>query len=171
MFLNFTIKDSGKILAHFLLRPWFAGKVMANVSFRKAEDADFEILMPNLIKFGLDDENLHAEEFTIIEVDGDVAGFGRIKPYENMYELASIGIIEKYRKKGIGKRLIKYLIDVFPSDEIWITTKKADYFKKFGFEEMENPPDEIRKKCDRICSKAISSKAKSSFMLFKKPSL
>lgn len=141
---------------------------MANIFLRRAEQKDISKIAPYLIEFKLDTENISVEQFIIAEIEGELAGFGRIKPYENLYELSSVGVLFEYRNKGIGEKLIKHLIDVCPSQNIWIATKIADYFKKFGFQEADEIPDEIIQKSQRLCLSVSGSIEGMSYMLLKK---
>jgi amino-acid N-acetyltransferase len=138
---------------------------MPKITLRKASNADIEKIIPYINKYTLDGENLQPEQFIIAEVNDKLAGFGRIKPYENLRELASIGVVEKYRKLGVGSKIIRHIIENFPDNEIWITTHSPDYFKKFGFVESKDPPVEIKEKCCRVCA---SIPEDSTFMFLKK---
>jgi len=131
---------------------------MAEVILRKADNADIEKILSYINKFMLDGENVLPEQFIIAEVDDKLAGFGRIKPYENIHELASIGVLEDYRKLGIGSKIVKQIIEIFPDNEVWLTTKIPDYFRKLGFVESDNPPFEIQEKCCRVCASVSGSK-------------
>jgi len=137
---------------------------MAEIIIRNANNADIEKIMPFIRRFMLDGENISPEQFIVAEVNNNLAGFGRIKPYENIHELASIGVIEDFRKLGIGSQIVKHIIEIFPENEIWLTTKIPDYFRQFGFVESDNPPVEIEEKCCRVCSSVGGSK----FMFLKK---
>lgn len=125
---------------------------MTNICLKNAQTDDIDLILQYLSKFHLDSENIFPEQFIIAEFNGKFAGFARIKPYRNIYELASVGVLEEYRNKGIGNKLVKYLLSIFPFDEIWVTTKIADYFKKFGFETVENPPEELLQKSKKSCA-------------------
>lgn len=137
---------------------------MIEIIIRKANNSDIEKILPYINKFKLDGENVSPEQFIVAEVDNKLAGFGRIKPYEHIHEIASIGVIENHRKLGIGTKIVKHIIEIFPENEIWLTTKIPDYFKQFGFVESINPPVEIEEKCCRVCASVSGSK----FMFLKK---
>jgi len=144
---------------------------MSDVNIRKAEQSDMRRIVPYIVEFKLDCENLVHDQFYVAEYNGDIAGFGRIKPYENMYELSTIGVLEEYRRNGIGSKLIKHIIDAFPANEIWITTKIPDYFAKLGFKKSMFPPEEIKQKCKRVCMSFDEADDKSDYMVLKKDSL
>ena len=117
-----------------------------NLQIRQASQVDINLIESYLEDFYLDKEKLSPAQFLIAEVDENLAGFGRIKSYSSFYELSSLGVLEEYRNKGVGEKLIKHLIDTVPADEVWITTRIADYFQKFGFQEVDNPPEELKQK-------------------------
>ncbi|OGI02200.1 MAG: hypothetical protein A2104_02205 [Candidatus Melainabacteria bacterium GWF2_32_7] len=141
---------------------------MDNLILKKAQQSDIRKIAPYLAEFKLDTENVSAEQFVIAEINGNLAGFGRIKPYENIYELSSIGVVPEYRKKGVGESLIKHLIKTCPANEVWISTKIVEYFRKLGFEEVDNVPEEIKQKTLRVCKNFYESVTDSYYMVFKK---
>ncbi|HZN61875.1 MAG TPA: GNAT family N-acetyltransferase, partial [Planctomycetota bacterium] len=66
------------------------------------------------------------------------------------FELGSVAVLEKYRKRGVGSRLVRTLMSKFPTKKVWITTMSPDYFKRFGFETAK-PPAELARKLKTIC--------------------
>jgi N-acetylglutamate synthase-like GNAT family acetyltransferase len=99
----------------------------------------------------LDNENLKFEQFIVAERKGNIAGFGRIKPYRHCFELGCVAVLEAYRKSSIGSAIVKRLIKDFPSDDIWITTGIPEYFQRFGFQFTTEAPQEILDKIKRVC--------------------
>lgn len=142
--------------------------MITNVTLRNGRIEDLEKILIYLIEFGLDRENIEAEQFLVAEVNGNMAGFGRIKQYKEIFELSSVGVIHEYRKNGIGKVIVEKLIENFPTNDVWITTKIPEYFAQFGFQEIETPPDELKCKTERICARVCGSIENSKFMLYKK---
>jgi len=141
---------------------------MSEIVLRKAQIEDMQKILPHIVEFRLDCENLKHEQFVIAEVKDEIAGFGRIKPYSEMFELSTIGVIKGYREKGVGNRIIKHLIETFPSNEIWITTKIPDYFAKFGFQMTPDPPKEIQDKCKRVCKSFDETNTEAIYMVLSK---
>lgn len=122
-------------------------------TIRKAFSEDVGKVKPYMEKFNLDIENLNSIQLYIAEIECKLVGFGRCKNYEKIYEIASVGVLEDFRGKGIGKALVNYIIENIPSEEIWITTIIPEFFIKFNFEVCKNPPEEIQQKVSRLCSK------------------
>lgn len=135
---------------------------------RSALGSDIKKIKPYLDEYGLDNENLDYRRFFVAEVLNELAGFGRIKQYGNICEIASIGVIEQFRRTGVGRKIIEKLIDIAPSEEIWLTTIIPEYFEQFGFLEEENVPDEILLKCERVCGKLNKTAQNSHFMCYRK---
>jgi N-acetylglutamate synthase-like GNAT family acetyltransferase len=106
---------------------------MKDVLLRKANIADMQIIESYVEKFRLDNENLKFEQFIVAERNGSIIGFGRIKPYQDCFQLGCVAVLEAYRKRSIGSAIVKKLIKDFPSDDIWITTDIPEYFQRFGF--------------------------------------
>jgi N-acetylglutamate synthase-like GNAT family acetyltransferase len=135
---------------------------------RQAQESDIEKIKPYIDEYGLDNEDLDYRRFYIAIINNKLAGFGRLKQYDDVYELATIGVIKKFRRNGIGKKIIKELICVAPSKEIWLTTIIPEYFEQFGFVEDDNIPDEILLKCARVCGRLNKTTRNSRYMCYKK---
>lgn len=110
--------------------------------------------MPHIVRmigeFDLDYEHLAPEQFLVIEEEGRVVAFGRLKPYPDAVELGSVGVRPDRRKMGYGKMMVEALIEKAPG-EIWITTNLRDYFRPFGFAESEQMPASIKNKLENFC--------------------
>jgi N-acetylglutamate synthase-like GNAT family acetyltransferase len=130
---------------------WKQGLIMREVLLREADSADMQIIESHIERFRLDNENLGFEQFIVAESDGDIVGFGRIKPYKHCYELGCVAVLEAYRNHLIGSAIVRKLIRDFPSSDIWITTGIPGYFQKFGFQLTTNAPGEIYDKIERVC--------------------
>lgn len=124
---------------------------MKNIILRKAEKLDMSSIETYIERFRLDDENTSFEQFIVAIKEGNIIGFGRIKPYKSCFELGCLGVLEPYRNQGIGAAIVRKLIQNFPSDEIWITTDIPKYFEQFGFNLTEDAPKEIKDKIKGMC--------------------
>jgi len=138
------------------------------VFVRPALESDMEKIKPYIEEYGLDGENLDNQQLYIAEVDCKLAGFGRFKCYGEVYELATLGVLENFRGNGVGRKIVEKLLYAVPSKEIWITTIIPEYFKQFGFIEDENIPDEILLKCERVCGKLNKTTRNSHYMCCRK---
>lgn len=121
------------------------------IKIQPALSDDMPFIKECIEKFHLDDEDLDYRQFVVAVEDNEIVGFGRIRPHKEVYELGSIGVVEHKRNQGIGKMIIKYLIDNFPADDVYITTDLTEYFEKLGFKRSEPGPRELVEKLERIC--------------------
>lgn len=127
------------------------GQKTKDVLLRKANAADMQTIESYVEKFRLDNENLKFEQFIVAEKNRSIMGFGRIKPYQDCFELGCVAVLEANRKRSIGSAIVKKLIEDFPSDDIWITTDIPRYFQRFGFQSTTEAPQEILDKIRRVC--------------------
>ena len=102
-------------------------------------------------EFRLDNEDVNYDQFIVAEEDGNVVGFGRVKPYRYCFELGCLAVIANYRNRGIGSSIVNRLMHDFPGDDIWITTDIPRYFERFGFQPTTEAPQEIMDKIGRVC--------------------
>ena len=103
------------------------------------------------LKYDLDSNDMHFEQFIVAEESGEIIGFGRLLPHEGCVELGTIGVAEEFRGKGIAGNIVKELIKTARSggsSKIYLTTLIPTLFEKLGFKKLaEAPPDcMIRKK-------------------------
>jgi putative endonuclease len=119
-------------------------------AIRPATRKDLSLIAKTIRRFNLDPERLEPEQF-IVAMEGMArAGFARIKPYRGCFELGSVAVLEKFRERGVGARLVRCLMSKFPTPRVWITTMSPDYFKRFGFSTAK-PPAELARKLKTIC--------------------
>lgn len=122
-----------------------------SAQIRSASPVDMPFIKNCIEKFRLDDEDLGYQHFIVI-IDGDeIIGFGRIRHHEKVYELGCVGVVENRRNQGIGKTIVEHLINIFPSNDVYITTDLLDYFERFGFRKIELGPSELIEKLKRVC--------------------
>jgi putative endonuclease len=114
-------------------------------AIRPARRDDLPLILKTIKRFTLDPERLEPEQFVVAMEGKARAGFARIKPYRGCFELGSVAVLEKYRRRGVGSRLVRCLMSKFPTPKVWITTMSPDYFKRFGFEPATPPADLARK--------------------------
>jgi putative endonuclease len=117
---------------------------------RPATRRDLPLIRRTIRRFDLDPERLEPEQFVVAMEGKSRAGFARIKPYRGCFELGSVAVLEKFRKRGVGSRLVQCLMSKFPTRKVWITTMSPDYFRRFGFETAK-PPVELARKLKTIC--------------------
>ena len=121
-----------------------------------ATDEDLPLIRECIARFRLDDENLAAGQFIVAREAGRVVAFGRIKPYAEVYELGSVGVLEDARGRGLGDSIVTELLRRFPVRTVYITTDLPAYFARFGFRPLPDPPAEIAAKLRGICNRLRS---------------
>ena len=138
------------------------------IIIRPAKELDEEKILAYIKEFSLDGEDILYGQFLVAEVCEQLVGFGRVKQYGDIYEIASVGVLEEFRRKGVGKKLVECLLNKIESEEIWITTKAPDFFEKLGFKEDRNYPDEIFLKCQRVCKNSKHIFENACYMCYRK---
>jgi threonine dehydratase len=118
-----------------------------------ATSDDLSFISETVERLRLDGERLAAEQFIAVRcpgVDGIVA-FGRIKPYDETYELGCVAVVEAKRHRGWGELVVRELISRFPQDEVYVTTDLPEYFERLGFLRTDILPRELEDKIRRVC--------------------
>jgi len=123
---------------------------MTEIVIRKAEKKDLPAVQRLLSTYFLDMEELEPEDFVLAEKEGKAVGCAalvRNTADEKMfYELHSIAVHPNLRGKGIGTRLMEYLINTIdepetpgdPAHELYVRTTAPIFFEKLGFIKMED---------------------------------
>lgn len=115
----------------------------SKTTIRRAIESDVAQLSIAIKQMQLDDTQMDYHQFIIAELDGEFAGFGRIKEYNDAKELCSLGVLPKYRGKGISRLLIKELKTKAVVKPLHVVTIIPTLFKKFGFEEIIKYPNSL----------------------------
>lgn len=121
------------------------------IHIRPASPDDMSFIKQCIERFLLDDEDLDYHQFVVAMDDKEIAGFGRVRPHKEVYELSGVGVVEHKRNQGIGRMIVEYLISRFPASEVYITTDIPEYFERFGFKKIEPGPWELVEKLERVC--------------------
>ena len=97
-----------------------------------------------------DDIYNNSIRFFVAKENDRILGLVGLEVYKPFGLLRSLAVIDEFKNKQIGKKLVEYLITESKSEEIkelYLLTTTADkYFPKFGFIriEREQVPDSIR---------------------------
>ena len=114
-----------------------------------ATSDDLPFIRDTVARLRLDGERLEPQQFIVVRRNGGNVAFGRIKPYEETYELASLAVVEEERGKGWGAHVARELIRRYPQDEVYVTTDVPEFFERLGFLRTEILPRELDEKLDR----------------------
>ena len=117
---------------------------MADIKIEKAQECDWPYIKEKLKKYVLDGTDGQWHQFFVAKLDGKTVGFARIIERGNAIEIASVGVDYYQRKKGVGKNLLKFLIEkakeLYPNKPIFGVTHRPGFLAPFGFKEVEDAP-------------------------------
>lgn len=120
------------------------------INIRKANNFDMAFIESAMERFELYYDHLKAEEFSVAELNDELLGFVRVLEFNDVHELSALGVDENFRNKGIGKKLLNYLLEEYPTHEIYIATTMEKFFEKFGFTRVEAAPKVILEKYTKL---------------------
>ncbi|MCC4769812.1 GNAT family N-acetyltransferase [Methanosarcina sp. DH2] len=118
---------------------------MTEILIRKAEEKDLLSIQRLLSTYFLDMEELEPGDFVLAEMEGKVIGCAAFirdtAGKKNFLELHSIAVHPNFRGKGVGTRLMEYLINTIscpdtpgaPDCELYVRTTAPGFFEKLGF--------------------------------------
>ena len=122
--------------------------------FEPATAADMPFIREQIERERLDDERLSPEQFVTLRSNGAIVAFGRVKPYEETFELGALYTVESERGRGYAAAIINELIRVFPQDEVYLTADLQSgmpaYYERLGFVRTADLPRELEAKRRRI---------------------
>jgi len=103
---------------------------------RPAQAEDLPAIKTLLASVGGDQENLQPGQFAVAQDgDGTILGCGRLKPYPDCVELASIAVVKGLRATGIGRGIVGKLLGQYQGPIYLICEDDVvDFFRRFGFE-------------------------------------
>jgi len=117
---------------------------MTEIHIRKARKLDLLAIQRLLSAYFLDMERLEPEDFVLAEIDGQIRGCAALIKSEfkgeEFLEIHSIAVHPNFRGKGIGTRLIKYLLTTIgnPGCDLYVRTTAPVFFEKLNFTKIEN---------------------------------
>jgi amino-acid N-acetyltransferase len=115
---------------------------MTEILIRKARVSDLLAIQKLLSTYFLDMEGLEAENFVLAEIDGKIIGCAALikSEFHGKYflEIHSIAVHPNFRGKGIGTKLIKYLLTTIdePAFDLYVRTTAHHFFEKLNFEKI-----------------------------------
>ncbi|MCH8814666.1 MAG: pyridoxal-phosphate dependent enzyme [Chloroflexi bacterium] len=122
-----------------------------DVEFEPATAEDLPLIRETADRMILDTDDLAPEQFITVRRDGNIIGFGRIRPYNETYELATLAVVEEERGHGLGEAISRELIRRFPQDEVYVVTDVVEYWERLGFICTDILPPELETKRTTAC--------------------
>jgi N-acetylglutamate synthase-like GNAT family acetyltransferase len=83
---------------------------MADLTIAKAKSKDFPYIKEKIKNYLLDGNDMHWRQFFVTRFKDKPVAFGRVIDHELFYEIASLGVDYYHRGKGIGKKMLTYLV-------------------------------------------------------------
>jgi len=129
--------------------------LMDNIIIQRAQEEDWPYIQEKLVKYALDGTNASWQDFFVARFSDRTVGFTRILDYGDFFELASMGVDYYHRKKGIGKKMLSFLIDevkrIDPKKPVYGVTHRPGFLSPFGFKEVDEAPEEMVHKKHHKC--------------------
>lgn len=126
---------------------------MSTTSIRPAQTRDVKSIRKIIDEYSLQRKLLAKETVTLYEdvqefvvaTDGDdVIGCGALHVlWEDLAEVRTVAVIEKFRGKGIGHQILENIIDRARSvgvKRLFCLTFETDFFGRHGFQEIHGAP-------------------------------
>lgn len=114
---------------------------------RKAGPADFAQIIGLAKGYGLNYFGMEADNFWVAEEGLQILGIIGLRRYRDCQELCSLGVIEEFRKRGIGTKLVFALLAEV-KDDVYLATIIPRFFEKLGFKSAEDIPPSMVKTSD-----------------------
>ncbi len=121
-----------------------------NIEIRKAISSDIKDIKRILSFYYLDTEKVEDElaGFIVAVSDGTVVACASM----DAVELRSIAVLPAYRNRGIGSRLMDWILE--QADTIYLRTTSPMFFEKKGFHRLQNAVKKVTweecAECDRF---------------------
>lgn len=125
------------------------------ITIRKAEKEDNPYIKEKLKKYLLDSTNASWQDFFVARHNNKTVAFARIIDHFEFFEIASLGVDYYHRRKGIGKKMLSFLIDearrLDHKKPIYCVTHIPDFAEKLGFREVPSGPKALEYKRHYKC--------------------
>jgi threonine dehydratase len=123
-----------------------------DVQFTPATADDIPFIRETADRMILDSDDLAPEQFITVRRDDKIIGFGRVRPYKETFELATVAVAEEERGRGLGEVIARELIRRFPQDEVYVVSDLVEYWERLGFLCTDILPPELEAKRASACN-------------------
>jgi N-acetylglutamate synthase-like GNAT family acetyltransferase len=121
-----------------------------------AKAADMPEIEDLIAAVGGDRVDLATDQFVVAKSeDAWILGCGRLRPYPDFYEIASMAVADEFRTTGIGRAIVERLLKMYEGAIYLICEDDVvEFFSRFGFSLLpeSDMPDDLRPKWDYFCS-------------------
>jgi amino-acid N-acetyltransferase len=110
-----------------------------NYQIKKVKKSDLEDIYSLLQSLSLPTEGIedHLNNFYVLKDKDEIIGTGGIEIYDEAGLIRSIAVDPKYQKKGLGRRIIEYLLKYAKEKDVkelfLLTDTVPKLYEKFGF--------------------------------------
>jgi N-acetylglutamate synthase-like GNAT family acetyltransferase len=106
------------------------------LNVRPAQVGDILAIEGLLVSVDGDQDKLAEDQFVVAEdEDGVVLGCGRLRPYPDFCELASLAVAQDARAGGVGRDIVSSLLKRYQGPVYLICEDNVvDFFRRFRFE-------------------------------------
>ncbi len=132
---------------------------------RKAKKADLPQIIHLAKKYDLDYAGMESDSFWVAAEGPKILGIVGLKRHTDCEELCALGVEEKSRGAGLGKRLVSAFMKAAPGD-VYLATVIPLFFEKLGFRKVAEIPASMVKKSDwcrdcrrDLCTVMVKSRA------------
>ncbi|MGB0806997.1 MAG: GNAT family N-acetyltransferase [Salibacteraceae bacterium] len=94
----------------------------------------------------LDLSNCQRHQFVVALSGGKIIGFLRTRQKKDITELATMGVVKAFRKQGVGKQLLKHVMQ--RNKQLHLVTCTPNYFEALGFSSVHKIPQPLIAKCN-----------------------
>jgi len=116
---------------------------------------DIPYIEERLKKYLLDTTGIDWQQFFVARLKNRPVAFGRIIDLGEYFEIASLGVDYYQRKKGIGAKMLQFLLAEAKKrnadKDVYIVTHIPGFFKRYGFEEVTECPAYLNQKREGKC--------------------
>lgn len=112
-----------------------------------ATESDLSEILRLAKGLDLDIVDISWKQFVVAKKGNRIIGIGRLREYPECTEVATVGVTEPERHKGIGTALVNELIRTGPAI-LYVACVIPEFFLRFGFEKVKQYPPVLQKKVD-----------------------
>ena len=128
---------------------------MQKITISRASEEDIPYIKEKIKNYLLDGTDIDWSQFFVLKNSGKTVAFVRIKDQGSYFEIASLGVDYYQRRKGFGERLMRYVLkqakSMGPQKPIYGVTHMPEYFRRFGFQEIDTYPEHLGYKKNHLC--------------------
>jgi N-acetylglutamate synthase-like GNAT family acetyltransferase len=126
---------------------------------------DLPALQKLLKALDLFQENFTFEDTLVAEEKGKLIGLAHIRTVNGYKELTHVGVLPRYRRRGVARKLVETLLKD-AKDTVYLNTIEPAFFKKLGFSDTKDFPPQFQKpagwcdqcipeRCTPMCKRKI----------------